>query len=247
MLDQCLLSPASSLLDGASLFLDLDGTLFDLVDNPDDVVADDLLRGLLLAVADRLDGRMAIVTGRSLAQVDAILGPVARQLAVSGSHGCEHRWDGVEAHPVRPGSLDAVSHAMANFAGVRPGVTVEHKSYGIALHYRAAPRHGQAAAQLARDLARTHDLAFQDGKMMAEVRLAGGDKGTAVERLLSRAPMADRRGVFVGDDLTDEPAFEAVRRAGGDAVIVGDRRPTAANHALSDPAAVRAWLGEFVA
>ena len=69
--------PDLSLVSNGSLLLDLDGTLLDIADRPDAVVADDRLRALLTAVADRLNGRLAIISGRSLEQIDAILGPIA--------------------------------------------------------------------------------------------------------------------------------------------------------------------------
>ncbi|MGF7171985.1 trehalose-phosphatase [Sphingobium xanthum] len=113
--------PPVSLLTGASLFLDIDGTLLDLVDDPDSVVADDVLRSLILHVADALAGRVAIISGRSLAQIEAMFGPVAQLVALSGSHGNEHRWRGIEAHPIRPPSLDL---ATADLRSVLPVRTV---------------------------------------------------------------------------------------------------------------------------
>lgn len=237
--------PPIALLDGKSLFLDLDGTLFELIDRPDEVKADAATRDLLVRLADRLDGRLAVVSGRSLAQIDAILGPVARDLAVSGSHGSEHRWRGIEAHPARPPALDEVATQFRDFASGHDGLLVEEKSFGVVLHYRQATQHEAAAHALAKDLARTHDLQTQDGKAMIELRAPGGDKGTAVHRLMTRPPMAGTLPLFVGDDATDEPGFIAARNMGGAAVLVGTRRPTAASHALPDPAAVRRWLGDF--
>lgn len=239
--------PPLSLLDGKSLFLDLDGTLLDIIDQPDQVKADAATRGLLERVAEKLDGRLAIVSGRSLIQIDAMLGPIAREIAVSGSHGSEHRWRGVAAHPARPPSLSAVTDSFRAFAAGRPGLLVEEKSFGAVLHYRQAPALAHEARALALALAARHELQVQDGAMMVEVRPPGGDKGTALRRLMERAPMAGTLPVFLGDDVTDEPGFEAALRMGGAAILVGDRRPTAADHSLPDPATVRRWLGEFAA
>ncbi|MGK6318500.1 trehalose-phosphatase [Sphingomonas sp. DT-204] len=239
--------PPAALLDGASLFLDLDGTLLDLIDRPEDVVADDALRALLLALTERLGGRVAVVSGRSLAQLDAILGSVCDAIALSGSHGCEHRWRGVLAQPERPASLDRVAEAFRRFAGAHPGVMVEGKSYGVGLHYRLAPAVAAPALALAESLAGEHGLTVQPAKMMVELRVPGGDKGAAVRRLMRRPPMAGTRPVFLGDDLTDEPGFEAARQLGGSGVLVGPERETAAQYRLAGPAAVRAWLSEAVA
>ena len=234
-------------LTTTSLFLDLDGTMLELVDRPEMVVADAPLRALLLRLAERLEGRLAIVSGRSIAQMDAILGPAAQHIALSGSHGSEHRWRGVAAHPVRPPSLDEAQARFRAFADAHDGVLVEDKSFGVALHYRMAPAVGEAAEALAATLAEQLDLQFQPGKMMAELRLPGGDKGKAVHTLMARAPMAGTSPWFVGDDATDEAGFAAARSLGGAGVLVGKRRPTAALYALPDPAAVRRWLEGLIA
>lgn len=238
--------PSAALLDGASLFLDLDGTLLDLEDRPEDVRADAALRALLGALGARLDGRLAVVSGRSLAQIDAILGDAAETLAVSGSHGCEHRWNGVEARPARPAALDHAAERFHAFAKGRPGLLVEEKSFGVALHYRLAPEaEAEAEARaLAAALADELDLCLQPGKMVAELRVAGGDKGRVVHRLMDRPPMRGTRPVFIGDDVTDEAGFAAARALGGHGILVGAARASAADHGLESPAALRAWLAE---
>jgi len=239
--------PPLPALNGISLFLDIDGTLLDLVDRPDLVVADAPLKALLTRLAARLDGRLAVVSGRSIAQIDHILGDVAQHIAVSGSHGSEYRWQGVSAHPARPPALGEIAQRFAAFAAAHPGVLVEDKSFGVALHYRMAPLAEADALRLAQDLADRHGLLVQPGKMMIELRPAGGDKGTAVATLMDRPPMAGTRPVFIGDDATDEPAFVAAQALGGLAILIGSRHPTAATCALADPAALRGWLEALAA
>jgi trehalose 6-phosphate phosphatase len=236
--------PPVDLLQGGSLFLDLDGTLLELVDDPGTVRADARLRGMLVALAARLDGRLAVISGRSLAQVDAILGEAAAGLALSGSHGCEHRWNGVLAQPERPAALDEATAQMRAFASARDGVLVEEKSFGVALHYRQAPELEQQATALTSALAEGLGLTCQPGKMVAELRVAGGDKGRAVRQLMARHPMRGTRPVFVGDDLTDEPGFAAARELGGHGILIGPARATAANYGFPTPAELRAWLAK---
>jgi trehalose 6-phosphate phosphatase len=236
--------PPRGILDDASLFLDLDGTLLEIRDRPEDVIADDSLRDLLADLAARFENRLAVVSGRSLAQIDAILGDVAQSLAASGSHGCEHRWRGVSARPERPEALDTAASHMRPFAERHEGVLVEEKSYGVALHYRMQPTAEQEARALVERLSEELNLVVQNGKMVSELRVGGSDKGTVVRRLMSRPPMTGTRPVFIGDDLTDEAGFTAAREEGGAGILIGAPRNTAANYALPDPAALRGWLAE---
>ncbi|HYD36393.1 MAG TPA: trehalose-phosphatase, partial [Allosphingosinicella sp.] len=112
----------------------------------------------------------------------------------------------------------------------------------VALHYRLAPERGRAVEEFAEKLALRFGLALQRGKMVAELRPHGADKGGAVRRLMAEPPFAGARPVFVGDDLTDEYAFEAASALGGEGVLVGPPRPTAARWRLDDVARVTAWL-----
>lgn len=232
---------------GTALFFDLDGTLVDLVARPEETTADAALRTLLAAARDRLEGRLAIVSGRSLAQLDAILGDLARHLVLAGSHGAELRLNGETLCPPRPAGLDAATAAMRAFAAGREGLLLEEKSFGTAFHYRLAPSLEPGVRRFARTLAQECDLFVQEGKMMVELRLAGHDKGEAVRRLMAAPPLAGGVPVFAGDDLTDESGFAAAGALGGYGVLVGAARPSAARFGLPDPGAVRRWLAAMTA
>ena len=230
----------------ASLFLDLDGTLVDLIDRPDNVTTDTELRELLVAVQARLDGRLAVVSGRSLVQLDTILGAaLAARLALVASHGAEFRLGGRVDAPARPPALDSVAGEMRAFADRYDGVLLEEKSYGVGLHFRMAPEQGDAALALAATLGRRHGLFVQQGSAMVELRSAGHDKGDAVRQLMRQSPFADGRPVFLGDDITDEAGFAQASAMGGYGVLVGAPRPSAARFHLAAPAAVRIWLKEL--
>lgn len=228
-----------------SLFLDLDGTLVDLIDRPDDVVADTELRDLLIAVRNRLAGRLAIVSGRSLSQLDRIFGPIAPQLILSGSHGTEFRREGVTHAPPRPAALDRATAEMRLFAGAHDGLLLEEKSYGAALHYRLAPALADPSRALAARLADRYGLFVQEGREMVELRPGGHDKGQAIRYLMDIPPLADRPPMFLGDDITDETGFAVVAAMGGYGVLVGEARPSAAIYRLRSTARVRNWLKEL--
>jgi len=238
--------PPPPLERGVSLFLDLDGTLVDLIDRPDEVRADADLREVLAALRDRLDRRLAIVSGRSLAQLDRILGPIGQALALAGSHGCEYRVEGVAECPPRPSALDIVTEEMRRFAGRHQGVMLEEKSFGAALHYRLTPGIEAEARRFAGHLSEEHGLFVQEGKMMVELRPPGHDKGAAIRHLMRSPPLCAAPPVFAGDDVTDEAGFKAVREMGGHGILVGAPRRSAANFRLDSPLAVRTWLKDLI-
>ncbi len=235
--------PPDGLLAGASLFLDFDGTLVDIAERPDAVTVDPALPALIAALAARLDRRVAIVSGRSVADLRAFLGPLPG-CAVAGNHGLEMLWpDGRLDRPAPPAALAETIAEVRELAVLVPGVMIEPKPFGVALHYRQAPRAEAAVATLAAAIARRGAFTLQRGKMVVELRAAGADKGDALTALLALPPMAGSRPVFVGDDLTDEAGFRAARAAGGAGIVVGDACATTdADYRLATVADVHAWL-----
>jgi trehalose 6-phosphate phosphatase len=236
-----LMPPPADLLDSASLFLDFDGTLVELAATPDGVVVDTALIGLIRALEKKLDGRLALVSGRPAEDLAAMFGDAPP--AVVGSHGMEFRWsDTRRERAERPEGLVQALAAMRAFAEARPGVVLEDKPLGAAVHYRLNPEHEADAIALGEQLAATHGLYLQHGKMMVEVRSPGGDKGSAIRTLMADPRFAAGRPVFLGDDVTDEPGFSAVAALGGAGVLVGPPRPTDARYAIEDVTGVLAWL-----
>lgn len=233
-------APPADLLAGASLFLDFDGTLVEIAERPDAVRVDARLGAVIARLHARLDGRIAVITGRGAAEVGALL---AADVVIVGSHGMEFAGPGrARRLPARPVALDAVLDAMRALAARHPGVIVEDKPLGAVLHFRQCPGAGAECERLAAELARRHGLQLQPGKMMVEVRAAGGDKGSAIRALMREPEMAGTRPVFMGDDHTDEPGFAAAADLGGAGVLVGEWRETAARYRLEGVEATLAWL-----
>jgi trehalose 6-phosphate phosphatase len=228
-----------------SLFLDFDGTLVAIAERHDAVTTDAALRGLVAAVADRLEGRVAVVSGRPSAEILAHLCPrgTAPPFAIAGSHGLEMMWtDGRHEAPLRPEGLDDAIAAFHALAEAHPGVVVEEKPFGAALHYRQAPDAQAACDALAEQVALRTGFELQHGKMVVELRAPGADKGDAVRRFMAEPPMTGTRPIFLGDDLTDEAGFHAADALGGWGVLIGGPRQTAARYRLADVADVHAWL-----
>jgi trehalose 6-phosphate phosphatase len=233
-------APPPLSLAGTALFLDFDGTLVELAEAPDLIQVPADLPGLLARLAGRLGGRLAIVSGRAVADLERHLG--CSGLAVSGSHGLELRLPDGRSLAADPGMLAGVRQDIARFAGASPGLLVEEKPASIAVHYRRAPEQAAVVAAFLAALAERAGLAVQRGKMVVELRPHGADKGDALRRIMAEPPFAGARPVFVGDDLTDEHAFAAAAALGGAGVLVGAPRETAARWRLPGVAAVAAWL-----
>nr|WP_275588860.1 trehalose-phosphatase [Croceicoccus hydrothermalis] len=222
------------------MFLDFDGTLVELADRPDGVIVGERLIATLHALSDRLNGRLALVSGRDIATLD---GFGMAGLAIAGSHGAEWRLaDGTVSETARPPGMDDARGRFEQFADTHGGVLFEDKPLGAALHYRMSPEWGQECRALAENLAQAHGFHVQHGHEMVELRRAGVDKGVAIADILKRAPFAGHRPVFLGDDVTDEAGFEQVARSGGHGVLIGTMRATAATFRLPDVSSVNEWL-----
>lgn len=232
--------PPADLLTGASLFLDLDGTLVDFAPLPREIVVGQELQGLLRALHDQLDGRLAVISGRSLHDLGYHL--EIDHLPAAGSHGMERRQAGgttyrLESTKSLVQAFEEISEAV-DFSGLH----LERKPLSLAIHFRQRPELAGQVSELIADIAERHELLVQEGAMVIEVRPAGPDKGHAVRAFMAEPPFKFGSPIFVGDDLTDEAAFKAARELNGHAVLVGDARETHAQFRLPGVAAVRAWL-----
>jgi trehalose 6-phosphate phosphatase len=233
---------------GWALFLDVDGTLLDIAERPDQVDAHQVDRRLVEALQRAAGGALALISGRSLAQLDDMFAPL--RLPAAGQHGFERRDTRGERHrhrfPVE--TLAAAKADLRAFAERHPGLVFEDKGASVALHYRLAPQLREAALEALRrasaPLGATVQL--QGGKMVWELKPAGADKGVAIDEFMREAPFAGRKPVFLGDDVTDEHGFAVVNRLGGHSIKVG-AGDSAARWRLANPEAARAWLREWLA
>ncbi|MGJ3231569.1 MAG: trehalose-phosphatase [Oceanicaulis sp.] len=221
-----------------ALFLDFDGTLADLVDDPDAAFAPPGFGGVLTSLSLACGGAVAIVSGRPVACLDKRLpGGLWRV----GGHGAEIAAPG-EPAPLPRTLPERLVEAARFLEQSYPGVRVETKPTGLAVHFRAAP-HAETACReaLARAVRTLDGFVIQEGKCVAEARPSGADKGTALAALMARPPFKGRRPLAIGDDLTDGAMMRAARELGGEAFSVGVELPDARRR-FEQPVEVRAWL-----
>ena len=219
----------------AALLLDLDGTLLDIAPTPDSVVVPEGLLDALRRLVVRLDGALAVISGRPVAQVDALLHSIPT--AVAGEHGGATRFApgaALERVPL-PGAPPEWLAAAERIAAANPGVLLERKERGFVLHYRGVSVLGPALkTELEALIGSSQEFALMQARKAWEIKPRGADKGTAVTALMARAPFAGRLPIFIGDDVTDEDGMAVARAMGGAGLRVGE--------AFRDPAAVREWL-----
>ncbi|MBS0360866.1 MAG: trehalose-phosphatase [Proteobacteria bacterium] len=225
-----------------ALFLDLDGTLAPIAARPQDVGPDPRRTDLLEALTRRLDGRLAVISGRTLDDVDHILEGCVP--AVAAVHGLVRRdADGLVSESSPHPAIAKATAALRTFAVHDPGLLVEDKSgLSVALHFRQAREHAAAANAFARELAEQTGLGLQGGDMVAELRTPGACKGDSLRAFMAEPRFAGARPVFVGDDLTDEDGFAAAEALGGFGVLVGPPRATGARFRLDSVADALDWL-----
>ena len=220
-----------------ALFLDLDGTLLEIAPTPELVVVPPGLPDLLTNVHGHLGGAVAIVTGRPIGVIDSLLAPFYASAA--GEHGVALRYqDGtIEEMPKGLAVPDTWRDALKAAAERWPGVLIEPKPHGVAVHYRLVPERGNDVWRLVRALVPQDHPWFRliPAREAVEIGPRAASKGHAVERLMAQAPFQGRRPIFVGDDFTDEAGMEAARQFGGEGLRVAEVFG-------GNPAEVRAWL-----
>lgn len=228
-----------------AFFLDVDGTLLDIADTPSAVRVDLELLELIERLSRVSGGALALVSGRSISDLEELLG--ARRMPLAGQHGLERRdaagrlW----IHAAPPGAKCTIKEALAPVLARHPGLLLEDKGLTLALHYRQAPHLAAYAQRLMTRLMQEAGggLELQKGKRVIEIKPAGIDKGTAVAEYLAESPFRGRHPVFIGDDLNDEHGFAEVNRVGGISIKVG-RGASCARYRLPHVAAVRNWLND---
>ncbi len=231
-------------LDEYALLLDIDGTLLELAPTPRDVVVPPRLADTLQSLHEKTSGALALVSGRSLTDIDVIFAPL--QFPAVGGHGAEMRLSREsEAVAARAPPMDNnLKKRFAAIAALSPGILLEDKGYSIALHYRLAPQFErtiyEAVSAIRADLPNA-SFEVLPGKSVCEIKPLGISKATGVRELMTHAPFEGRLPLFIGDDITDESVFEIMPSYNGISFSVG-RRAHGVNGHFNAPKDVRAWL-----
>lgn len=239
------IDPSRLTTQRCAFFFDVDGTLAEIQPRPELV----FIPPRSLTALEQLNARgvpVAVVSGRPISQLDALLSPL--QLPAAGVHGAERRTAAGELQRLvlDEDVLSAIQQELAQACAKHPGLALENKGVAFALHYRLAPELEATARALAEDFVSRYGevLALQPGKCVFELKPRGASKGEVIRTFMQEAPFAGRLPVFVGDDLTDEAGFKVVNELGGLTIKVGTGT-TEALERMASVEAVGAWLDEL--
>src|ERR1700736_5148544 len=234
-------------LSETAVLLDIDGTLLDLAPTPREVWVPPGLSKTLNRLLARTNGALALVSGRSLNDIDLIFAP--DQYPAVGGHGAEMRLPDSESVATHAPPLDKeLKRRLAAIAKLSPGILLEDKGYSLALHYRLAP-HAEKAIYEAVSLIRAElpdaPIEVLPGKCVCEIKHSAFTKASGVLELMTHEPFKGRRPIFIGDDVTDETVFAIMPEFNGLAFSVGRRAKGVADH-FDEPRDVREWLAHLL-
>jgi trehalose 6-phosphate phosphatase len=235
-------------LSETAVLLDIDGTLLDLMPTPREVWVPPGLAKTLNRLYRRTGGALALVSGRSLNDIDLIFAP--EQFPAVGGHGAEMRLDAdADAVAAHAPPLDKeLKRRLAAIARLSPGILLEDKGYSLALHYRLAP-HAEKAIYEAVSLIRADlpgaPIEVLPGKQVCEIKHSGFTKASGVRELMTHPPFKGRKPFFIGDDVTDESVFAIMPDFDGVAFSVGRRARGVAGH-FDAPSDVREFLARLL-
>jgi trehalose 6-phosphate phosphatase len=229
-----------------ALFLDVDGTLLEIAATPDAVKVPAALRNTLHLAAARENGALALISGRSISELDRLFAPWL--FPAAGQHGLERRnAAGIIMRPsVDTAPLQPAREALAELQLRHKGLLLEDKGTALAMHYRLAPACESVVREIMTELATplAGQFVLRSGKCVFELAPAGYSKRDAIEAFMLEALFAGRMPVFIGDDVTDEDGFDAVNALNGHSIRVGSSDATSARHRFGSVSAVVAWLRE---
>lgn len=238
--------PPLSPTERYAFFFDVDGTLAAIQSRPDEVFIPASILASLHQLVQFNEGAVALVSGRPMSELDALISPL--HLPLAGVHGAERR--DASGHVERLSLPDEVAESISSLLreaiDAMPNTQLEIKGMAFALHYRRAEHFQKEILALAELMTKRFPmLTLQPGKCVVEIKPKGISKGSAIHAFMQQAPFAGRTPVFLGDDLTDEAAFKVVNIMEGLSIKIGEGLTEAA-YRLPDVGAVGQWLEQIL-
>ena len=229
-----------------ALFLDVDGTLYDIEKSPSLVRPCFRLQKKLHVVRNRLEGALGLISGRSLDDLDRIFNK--NQIPVAGNHGAQlrdaHRY---KACPADTENVKGIIQKMRRLHDEKNNLYIENKGSNLTVHFRNSIIQKKKIKNIMMKLLKYEpDLTYLEGKEVLEIKPMGHNKGTAISYFMRTKPFINRRPIFIGDDVSDEDGFETVNKKGGWSVRVGKYKRSKANYFLPNVKSVHEILKQFL-
>ena len=229
-----------------ALFLDVDGTLYEIVNSPSLIKPCFKLQKKLQTICNRLGGALALVSGRSLVDLDRIF--ENNKISVAGNHGAQVRDTlRLKEYQADPGKIKGIAHKIYELLNGQKNIEIENKGSNLTVHFRNSTIDRKKINKVIMELVKYEPkLTFLKGKEVLEVKPLSYNKGTAISYYMKTKPFLKRRPIFIGDDVSDEDGFETVNKRGGWSVRVGNYKKTKANFFLPNVKSVHEIMKQLL-
>lgn len=238
--------PRLRTLENYALFLDIDGTLADIAPEPSLAFVAPSTVSDLKALSISLNGALALVSGRQLAEIDKLVGLAG--ISAAGIHGAQLRTQAGTrlVQDQLPEVFVQIEAEVRNLTRALEGIRFELKPLAVAIHFRANPKLESHIHEIASSVVSKHaGLKLIKGKCIAEILPDSVNKGNAIAELMQSLPFRGRVPVFAGDDVTDEDGFTSVNSMKGISIKIGNG-PSNAVYGFETAAKFRAWLSQLL-
>ena len=190
------------------------------------------LQKKLYTIRNRLKGALALISGRSLDDLDRIFDN--SKIPIAGNHGAQLRDTlRLKEYQADSGKIKGIAHKISELLNGQKNIEIENKGSNLTVHFRNSTIDRKEIYKIIMKLVKHEPkLTFLLGKEVLEVKPLSHNKGTAISYFMRTKPFIKRRPVFIGDDETDEDGFETVNKKGGWSVRVGNYQRSKANFFL---------------
>ena len=229
-----------------ALFLDVDGTLYNIENSPSLIKPCFRLQKKLHNIRNRLGGALGLISGRSLDDLDRIFDN--NKIPLAGNHGAQLRDTlRVKEYQADSGKIRGIAHKISELLNGQKNIEIENKGSNLTIHFRNSTMDRREINRIIMELVKCDpSLTFLKGKEVLEVKTLSHNKGTAISYFMRTKPFIKRRPIFIGDDETDEDGFETVNKKGGWSVRVGNHKRSKANFFLPNVKSVHELMKQLL-
>ena len=229
-----------------ALFLDVDGTLYDIENSPSLIKPCFRLQKKLHTIRNRLGGALGLISGRSLDDLDRIF--ENNKIPIAGNHGAQLK-DALQTQEYQADTrkIKGIAQKVKELLNGQKDIEIENKGSNLTVHFRNSTIDRKKIKIIIMELVKYEPkLTFLKGKEVLEVKPLSHNKGTAISYFMRTKPFIKRRPIFIGDDVSDEDGFETVNKKGGWSVRVGNYKRSKANFFLPNVKSVHEMMKQLL-